>query len=220
MCVVQGVGYPNPSQSHFRSMDIWHAGQHRRDADRGLARQGAQGEAGCRRSTSPAATRPSPLALDRRAGARAVDRVARRLPAEDRPRPAAPTRRPQKGVIDGRRRTRRAAGKPDLLDFVARTPMNTYASSEQARGDRQELHSRRCRTRRPALGQPAEARGPAHRRRHRRAHLLRLDRRLRHARRPGRRGRRAREPAAASVGRRSRRSTATSPAAGTRTGCA
>ena len=26
VCVVQGVGYPNPSQSHFRSMDVWHAG--------------------------------------------------------------------------------------------------------------------------------------------------------------------------------------------------
>ena len=26
VCVVQGVGYPNPSQSHFRSMDIWQAG--------------------------------------------------------------------------------------------------------------------------------------------------------------------------------------------------
>src|SRR5579885_3630177 len=25
LCVVQGVGYPNPSQSHFRSMDIWPA---------------------------------------------------------------------------------------------------------------------------------------------------------------------------------------------------
>src|SRR5215831_7640871 len=25
LCVVQGVGYPNPSQSHFRSMDIWQA---------------------------------------------------------------------------------------------------------------------------------------------------------------------------------------------------
>src|SRR5437879_2751619 len=24
--IVQGVGYPNPDQSHFRSMDIWHAG--------------------------------------------------------------------------------------------------------------------------------------------------------------------------------------------------
>src|SRR4051812_31324402 len=23
--IVQGVGYPNPSQSHFRSMDVWHA---------------------------------------------------------------------------------------------------------------------------------------------------------------------------------------------------
>src|SRR5215207_7037348 len=23
LCVVQGVGYPNPSQSHFRSMDVW-----------------------------------------------------------------------------------------------------------------------------------------------------------------------------------------------------
>src|SRR5437588_607318 len=26
LCVVQGVGYPNPNQSHFRSMDIWQAG--------------------------------------------------------------------------------------------------------------------------------------------------------------------------------------------------
>src|SRR5262249_41193444 len=25
LCIVQGVGYPNPSQSHFRSMDIWQA---------------------------------------------------------------------------------------------------------------------------------------------------------------------------------------------------
>ena len=25
VCVVQGVGYPNPNQSHFRSMDIWHS---------------------------------------------------------------------------------------------------------------------------------------------------------------------------------------------------
>src|SRR5207302_600299 len=25
LCIVQGVGYPNPSQSHFRSMDVWQA---------------------------------------------------------------------------------------------------------------------------------------------------------------------------------------------------
>ena len=26
LAVVQGVGYPNPSRSHFRSMEIWHSG--------------------------------------------------------------------------------------------------------------------------------------------------------------------------------------------------
>ena len=26
MAIVQGVGYPNPNRSHFRSMDIWHSG--------------------------------------------------------------------------------------------------------------------------------------------------------------------------------------------------
>jgi uncharacterized protein (DUF1501 family) len=26
MSVIQGVGYPNPNRSHFRSMDIWHSG--------------------------------------------------------------------------------------------------------------------------------------------------------------------------------------------------
>ena len=26
MSIVQGVGYPNPTRSHFRSMDIWHSG--------------------------------------------------------------------------------------------------------------------------------------------------------------------------------------------------
>src|SRR5262249_43796375 len=31
LCVVQGVGYPNPSQSHFRSMDIWQAGSTARE---------------------------------------------------------------------------------------------------------------------------------------------------------------------------------------------
>src|SRR3954470_12209912 len=27
MSIVQGVGYPNPNRSHFRSMDIWHSAQ-------------------------------------------------------------------------------------------------------------------------------------------------------------------------------------------------
>src|SRR3984893_10676979 len=35
LCVVQGVGYPNPSQSHFRSMDIWQAAATARDLTEG-----------------------------------------------------------------------------------------------------------------------------------------------------------------------------------------
>src|SRR5205809_4798726 len=35
LCIVQGVGYPNPSQSHFRSMDIWQAGSTARDLTEG-----------------------------------------------------------------------------------------------------------------------------------------------------------------------------------------
>src|SRR5438045_7503209 len=35
LCVVQGVGYPNPDQSHFRSMDIWQAASTERDLAEG-----------------------------------------------------------------------------------------------------------------------------------------------------------------------------------------
>jgi uncharacterized protein (DUF1501 family) len=32
LAIVQGVGYPNPNRSHFRSMDIWQSGQPDRDS--------------------------------------------------------------------------------------------------------------------------------------------------------------------------------------------
>src|SRR5438552_2313540 len=35
LCIVQGVGYPNPSQSHFRSMDIWQAASTERELTEG-----------------------------------------------------------------------------------------------------------------------------------------------------------------------------------------
>src|SRR6516164_2445982 len=35
MAVIQGVGYPNPSQSHFRSMDIWQAASMAESASEG-----------------------------------------------------------------------------------------------------------------------------------------------------------------------------------------
>src|SRR5205814_3629701 len=35
LCVVQGVGYPNPNQSHFRSMDIWQAASNANELNEG-----------------------------------------------------------------------------------------------------------------------------------------------------------------------------------------
>jgi uncharacterized protein (DUF1501 family) len=31
MSIIQGVGYPNPNRSHFRSMDIWHSAAPEKD---------------------------------------------------------------------------------------------------------------------------------------------------------------------------------------------
>jgi uncharacterized protein (DUF1501 family) len=35
LAVIQGVGYPNPDQSHFESMDIWHSADPKREAKTG-----------------------------------------------------------------------------------------------------------------------------------------------------------------------------------------
>ena len=35
MAIIQGTGYPNPSRSHFRSMDIWHTCEPEKSADSG-----------------------------------------------------------------------------------------------------------------------------------------------------------------------------------------
>ncbi|MFN0072681.1 MAG: DUF1501 domain-containing protein [Chloroflexota bacterium] len=35
LAVIQGVGYPDPSRSHFRSMDIWHTGRLENNVDNG-----------------------------------------------------------------------------------------------------------------------------------------------------------------------------------------
>ena len=33
VAVIQGIGYPNPNRSHFRSMDIWHTCEPRGGGD-------------------------------------------------------------------------------------------------------------------------------------------------------------------------------------------
>lgn len=130
LCVVQGVGYPNPTQSHFRSMDIWQAGS---TAD--VLTEGWLGKAlkrmppGTQSFHLKAATQSSPLALE---GAPArvpsIGTLAEfqlQSVAASRADRAAQTRVLEEAV--------KPAGGPSLLDFVSRTAANTYASSRRLR---------------------------------------------------------------------------------------
>jgi uncharacterized protein (DUF1501 family) len=127
LCVVQGVGYPNPDQSHFRSMDIWQSAS--------TAPTAAEGWVGKALKAMPAApsfhiksdNQRSPLALD---GAPA--RVPSIASLEDFQLQMAAAsgadKREQRAVIEG---VVRGGNGPGLLDFVQRTAENTYASSRR-----------------------------------------------------------------------------------------
>ena len=131
VCVVQGVGYPNPSQSHFRSMDVWHAAGTAETLTEGwlghaLKKQGvpafhlAGGNEVSPLALAGAPVRvPSITSLDdfklKTAGVTGADNAA------------------QKGVITSVANPTNAptTSTPNLLDFVSRTQTSTYASSEK-----------------------------------------------------------------------------------------
>jgi uncharacterized protein (DUF1501 family) len=134
-CVIQGVGYPNPNQSHFRSMDIWQAAS--------TADDPAEGWLGKAMKQSPApgfhltagGNEAAPLAL---AGAPArvpsvgsladfTLKTAAAGPADgDRQRTLI------KAASDPNAMPAKPAA-PGLLDFVRRTAADSYASSDRLR---------------------------------------------------------------------------------------
>jgi uncharacterized protein (DUF1501 family) len=122
LAVVQGVGYPNPTQSHFDSMDIWQSAireQARTDGWIGRALKGMP-------PATPTfhikrANEKSPLALEG-APARAPSIATLE---EFQLQMAKDQRAVMEGVVKG------AEKKPGLLDFVARTASNTYESSRR-----------------------------------------------------------------------------------------
>lgn len=130
VCVVQGVGYPNPSQSHFRSMDIWHAG-----STAAHLAEGWLGKALARMTTSAGgfhlamANEASPLALT---GAPAtvpsltsLADFQLRLPAS-----SEAERRRQRQVLEN---SLSAPAASPLLDFVKHTAVNTLAQTNRLR---------------------------------------------------------------------------------------
>lgn len=128
LCVVQGVGYPNPSQSHFRSMDIWQAGR--------LAQMLTEGWLGKALKKMPGGTQSFHLKSANNSSPLALDGAPMRVPSiatlqEFQLQMAATSgtdKKEQEKVIEGAVKT---GGKPGLLDFVSRTAANTYASSRR-----------------------------------------------------------------------------------------
>jgi uncharacterized protein (DUF1501 family) len=128
LCVVQGVGYPNPTQSHFRSMDIWQTAS----TARNLPGEGWVGRA--LRSIPGAASfhlagsnESAPLALTgapvRVPSITTLEDFQLRVEANG----SADARR-QRGLIEA---VAQGSSPGGLLDFVQRTTANTYASSRR-----------------------------------------------------------------------------------------
>jgi uncharacterized protein (DUF1501 family) len=129
LCIVQGVGYPNPSQSHFRSMDIWQAGSLDDKLTEGwLGKALRKLPAGTRSFHLKSANQSSPLALD--GAPLRVPSIANLEEFQVRTTAASGAdRKEQQKVVEEAVKTRPA--KPGLLDFVSRTAANTYASSKR-----------------------------------------------------------------------------------------
>ncbi|HZY83311.1 MAG TPA: DUF1501 domain-containing protein [Gemmataceae bacterium] len=128
LSIVQGVGYPNPNESHFRSMDIWQTAS--------LAETAAEGWLGKALKGLPAApafhlksnNQRAPVAFDgapvRPPSINTLEEFQLQMAAT-----SGADKKQQREIIEGAAKP--GTGKPDLLDFVRRTATNTYASSRR-----------------------------------------------------------------------------------------
>ncbi len=128
LCVVQGVGYPNPSQSHFRSMDIWQGGT--------LAAHISEGWLGRALKQMPSGSQAFHLKQENQSAPLAFDGAPMRVPSlatleEFQLRMSATSsadKKEQAKIIES---VAASSAKGGLLDFVSRTASNTYAQSKR-----------------------------------------------------------------------------------------
>ncbi len=128
LCVVQGVGYPNPSQSHFRSMDIWQAGSLAETLPEGWLGRALKGLPAAPSFHLKTANERAPLAVE---GAPVrVPSIATLADFQLQMAAASGAdKKTQREIIEAAAKPGEA--QPGLLDFVQRTASNTYASSRR-----------------------------------------------------------------------------------------
>lgn len=132
VAVVQGVGYPNPTQSHFRSMDIWQAASTAETLTEGWLGKALRQTPGAAAFHLARANEIAPLALTgapaRVPSITSLADFQLKLAAA-----GAADKKQQRDLIES---AAKPAGKPattgaGLLDFVQRTAASTYASSQR-----------------------------------------------------------------------------------------
>jgi uncharacterized protein (DUF1501 family) len=120
LAVVQGVGYPNPNRSHFRSMAIWHTARFDREEHNGLGWLGRALDGAATRAGEPGSLfvglDSPPIALrGRRTATAALSRLEDlTISADATVVQAAP-----------------AGNADDLATFVRRTTLDAYAAAER-----------------------------------------------------------------------------------------
>jgi len=128
LCVVQGVGYPNPTQSHFRSMDIWQAASMEETLTEGWLGKALKGMSGAPSFHIKSANERSPLALDgapaRVPSITSLEEFQLQLAAA-----SGADKKNQREVIESA--VQSGSPAPALLDFVQRTASNTYATTRR-----------------------------------------------------------------------------------------
>jgi uncharacterized protein (DUF1501 family) len=128
LCVVQGVGYPNPSQSHFRSMDVWHAASTADNLPEGWIGRALRSIPGAASFHLANTNESAPLALTgapvRVPSITSLEDFQLRVESAD-----AADRQRQRSLIEGAAALPAARGS--LLDFVRQTSVNTYATSRR-----------------------------------------------------------------------------------------
>lgn len=132
VAVVQGVGYPNPDRSHFRSMEIWETAR----TENGALESGWLGRA---LDAAPAAPGDDTPALHVGTGALPLAYKSKRteVPSLDRldqfrlqVSGDAAGRRTTRNALDGMARIDRGTDDP-LLGFLRRTTLAAYDSSQR-----------------------------------------------------------------------------------------
>ena len=193
LSVVQGVGYPNPDRSHFRSMEIWESARLENDA-KGARNRLAGPHPGCRDSQRQAGRRPAgpahrqpiaaagtPLEED----GSSVGREPRELQAPargHRRRKTSRAGRAQQAGGDGSTWRRSAAGLHQPDDSLGLRIKRPARAARQERAGGFEVPELRP-------GETSRADRPDHQGGFRHADLLHVARRLRHARQPARNAR-------------------------------